>query len=86
MVALITSAGPLKVDDLSCRRILTSSKGVTTNDSVAPARKPVVMAIDCVVFFCPFSVSTDPQNPFPATRRSVDLFPDESRGKGEAYI
>lgn len=59
----ITSAGPLKVLDLSCRRILTSSKGVTTTDSVAPAAAPVKMANNCVLGLCPLSVKYAPHHP-----------------------
>lgn len=48
---LITSMGPAKVLFLSCSLILTSSKGVTTTDSEAPAAKPVAIASAWVFFF-----------------------------------
>jgi hypothetical protein len=59
----MTSAGPLKVLDLSCRRILTSSNGVTITDSVAPAAAPVKMASIWVLGLCPLSVKYAPHHP-----------------------
>lgn len=50
-VCLITSKGPLNVVFLSCSLILTSSNGVTTTDSVAPAKQPVAIARVWVFFF-----------------------------------
>jgi hypothetical protein len=47
----MTSNGPLNVELLSCSLIFTSSNGVTTTDSVAPAKQPVRMARDWVFVF-----------------------------------
>lgn len=66
-VCLTTSRGPAKVDALSCRRILTSSKGVTRKDSVAPAAQPVAMATDWVMGMVDFLVNTSPQKALAAT-------------------
>jgi hypothetical protein len=48
---------------------LTSSNGVTTTDSVAPAKHPVAMASICVFFFWPLLVKKAPHQPLAPTRR-----------------
>lgn len=68
-VFLITSLGLVYVLALSCNRILTSSNGVTTKDSVAPAAQPVMMARDWVMGVAPFEVNMLPQYALAATAK-----------------
>jgi hypothetical protein len=67
MVCLMTSPGPVKVDPADCNLILTSSKGVTRKDSVAPAAQPVRMEMDWVMGMVDFWVKMSPQKALAAT-------------------
>jgi hypothetical protein len=82
IACLITSVGPAKLVLLSCSRILTSSNGVTTTDSVAPARNPVAVARNCVFLREPFEVRTPDQYPLAPTVRVSYVQYDWESGAG----